>query len=115
MISKFSGETSAGKTILINKLLEKIIFTTGNHESTSTVCKLRNSKTIKILTQNYEGNAVEKDLTDTCDLSTVEGLNNLRKALNSVTNISSEESVGIQSVDVGFPIPFLKVKSTLKN
>lgn len=65
------------------------------------------------MTQLNKEEPVENDLTDKCDLSTVEGLKKFRQALNSVTNMSSEESDGIQSVDVGFPIPFLKVKSAL--
>lgn len=65
------------------------------------------------MTQLNKEEPVENDLTHKCDLSTVEGLKKFRQALNSVTNMSSEESDGIQSVDVGFPIPFLKVKSAL--
>lgn len=108
--NQFSGETSAGKSTLINKLLEKRIFKGRNNESTSTICSIRNSDRIKITTKRITGEMVDTDLTEKCDLETKEGVKILRDFLKNLTDMtSSAESVHFQSVDIGFPIPFLKV------
>lgn len=116
---QISGETSAGKTILVNKILEKRIFICENHESTSTICKIRNFDGIKVITESNKGQVVT-DLTG-LDLSTEDGVATLRKHLERSTKIQpfqgdmyDEYQSGayeeFQSVDIGLPIPFLQVK-----
>lgn len=120
MQMQISGETSAGKTILVNKILEKRVFVCENHESTSTICKIRNSDRIKVITETNAGKN-EEDLTDKCDLSTEAGVAKLREYLERSTKIQplqtdmyyeyqSGAHEEYQSVDVGLPIPFLPVK-----
>lgn len=97
---------------MINCLLGKRIFETPNLESSSTICKLRNSSRINIITKTDDGEHKE-DLTDICYLSTEKGEAVLRDTLDEVTNITFTRGL-VQSVDVGFPIPFLKVGLTFK-
>lgn len=111
LYSHISGETSAGKSTLINKLLGKQLFKGRNNESTSTICKLRNSEKIKVITTNMQGQKEETDLTDKCNLETKEGVKMLRDFLKDLTDLtSSEKSVTFKSVKVEFPIPLLEVK-----
>lgn len=105
-----SGETSAGKSTLINKLLGKQLFRGRNNESTSTICKLRNSEKIRVITTNIQGQKEETDFTDKCNLETKEGVKMLRNFLKDLTDLtSSEKSVTFKSVEVEFPIPLLEV------
>lgn len=97
---------------MINCLLGKRIFETPNLESTSTICKLRNSRRINIITKTHDGENKE-DLTDIRYLSAEKGEAVLRNTLDAVTNITFTRGL-VQSVDVGFPIPFLKVGLTFK-
>lgn len=95
---------------MINKILGKRIFKGDNLESTGTICKIRNSERIALTVEHMSGEKEVKDLTDTCDLETKEGIENLRKTLNDLTNMTdSKKSVQLKSVDIGFPVPFLKV------
>lgn len=104
-----AGETSAGKSTLINKLLGKQLFKGRNNESTSTICKLRDSERIKVITTDMKGQKEETDLTDKCNLETKEGVKMLRDFLKDLTDItSSEKSVTFISVEVEFPIPLLE-------
>lgn len=105
---KFLGETSAGKSTLINKILEKRIFKGRNNESTSTICKIRNSAKTRILTESMTGQIDETDLTEKDDVEKA-----LRDSLKKLTDMtSSKECIHFRSVDIGFPIPFLKVNFT---
>lgn len=109
-----AGETSAGKSTLINNILEKIIFIGTTFESTSTICKIRNLERVKIITENMKGEIKETDLTETIDINTKPGVNRLRSALTQVTDkTSSGNSVALRYVDVGFPIPFLQGNTIL--
>ena len=81
-----------------------------NAQSTSTVCKIRNSEKIKISTKDASGKIKEIDLTDKCDINSKGEEKLLRDTLKTLTDIgSSQESKEYQSVDIGLPIPFLKV------
>ena len=105
----FVGETSAGKSTLINKILEKRLFRGRNLESTSTVCKIRNSESVRIIIENVSGKKEVIHLSE-CDVNTDEGLKKLRNVLKDLTDMTlSKESKQYRSVDIGFPIPLLKV------
>ena len=95
---------------MINKILEKRIFKGRNSESTSTVCKIRNSESVQITVEHLSGQMEVIDLTDKCDSNTEEGLQILRGKLKDLTDMTlSQESKQYRSVDIGLPIPFLKV------
>lgn len=100
-----SGETSAGKSTLINKILGMKIFKGRNQESTSTICKIRNLAKTRIITESMTGQVEEIDLTEANDAEKA-----LRKSLKKLTDMTySREGITLRSVDIGFPIPFLKV------
>lgn len=103
----FAGEENAGKTTLINAILGNRIFKCGTLESASTVYKIRNSETVKIIVENVFGTKNVIDLTDKCDASTKEGQKLLRSTLKDLTTL--DESKQFRSIDIGLPIPFLKV------
>ena len=106
----FAGETSAGKSTLINKILEKKIFKGRHLESTSTICKIRNSERVQITTEKADGRTEVEDLTDKCNPETSEGEKLLRTTLTKFVDMnSSKESTSYRSVEVEFPITILKV------
>lgn len=111
----FIGETSSGKSTLINKILGKEIFEARLQESTATICKIRNCDGIKIITER-SSKTEEKDFTDECDVETKEGVELIRNYLKDRTDLvvmPKDEKNDIQCVDIGFPIPFLKVIDVL--
>lgn len=109
-----SGETSAGKSTLINKILGKRIFKGKILESTSTICKIRNSDKIRVITEKVSGEKEEQDFTEECDLGTEEGVTMLRDFLEKRTDLTCMSSDdNIRCVDIGFPIHFLKANTIL--
>lgn len=105
------GETSAGKSTLINKILQKQILKCRNNESTGTICKIRNSERVRIITESLTGQIEETDMTNRCDLATSKGVKVLRNYIKEFTdNTLSKDTNNFRSVDIGFPIPFLMVK-----
>ncbi|XP_062577861.1 uncharacterized protein LOC134239723 isoform X2 [Saccostrea cucullata] len=103
-----AGETSAGKSTLINKILEMRIFKGRNMESTSTVCKLRNSDKVVIKTESENGEVERIDMSD-IDVLTKEGEKTLRDTLKNLTDMTIEKgSRKYKSVDIGLPLSFLK-------
>ena len=105
----FTGETCSGKSTLINAILEKDIFKGKNRPSTSTICKIRNCGKTRIIIEYTSGD--KSTIEHQFDLETKEGRKQLRDNLDTVTSkSSSSEGKNIRSVDLGFPIPFLKVK-----
>lgn len=98
---------------MINKILGKNIFKGKILESTSTICKIRNSDRIRVITEKVTGEKEVQDFTEECDLGTEEGVAMLRDFLETKTDLtcmSSDEN--IRSVDIGFPIHFLQVKTS---
>lgn len=109
-----AGETSAGKSTLINKILGKIIFIGTTSESTSTICKIRNLERVRIITENLKGEIDETDLTATCDIQSQSGEKLLRTTLTDLTDMTSSGNFKeVKYVDVGFPIPFLQENTIL--
>lgn len=102
---------------MINKILQKNIFKGRIVESTSTICKIRNLEAVKIETKSKDGSIECIDITEECDMSTESGVEMLRTVLTELTDMTeSPGSANFDYVDVGFPIPFLKVilvKSTI--
>lgn len=99
---------------MINKILGKKLFKPKTHESTATICKIRNSTKVIIVTESTSGEISVKDLTNDCDPETSAGVTFLRNELEHLTNKSeSGETSHYRSVDVGFPISILEVSSDL--
>nr|XP_022336257.1 transmembrane GTPase Marf-like [Crassostrea virginica] len=109
-----AGETSSGKSTLINKILQKEIFKGKNNESTSTICKIRNTDKIRIITENGSGKTKEIDLSNKYDLETNTGIRGFRKELEELIDLKKDSTYNEHcSVDIGFPIPLLKGNTIL--
>lgn len=79
LYAHISGEASADNSTLINKLFGNQLFRgRRNYEPTSTICKLCNSKSIRVITTDMRGQREETDLTDKCNLETKKGVKMLR-------------------------------------
>lgn len=63
---------------MINKILGKRIFKGKDLESISTICKIRNSDNIRVITEKVSGEREEQDFTGECDLDIEEGVILLR-------------------------------------
>lgn len=86
------------------------IFKGRNLETTSTIVKLRNSNRVEITTESDTGAIKETDLTNECDLTSKDGVKVLRDYLKNMTDMTaSQRSAQIRSVEIGLPIPLLKV------
>lgn len=82
------------------------------HESTSTICKIRNSGQIKIITTKVTGEIKAKDFSDTCNSLSKECLREIRRYLKErtdLTHMQPDITADFQTVDIGLPVPFLKV------
>lgn len=98
---------------MINKILGKRIFKGKDLESISTICKIRNSDNIRVITEKVSGEREEQDFTGECDLDIEEGVILLRDFLEKRTDLTCMSSDdNIRCVDIGFPIHFLKVHYT---
>lgn len=105
------GETSSGKSTIINKILGKTIFSPRTLESTSTICKIRNFKKVQVIIEYSSGEILRKRLNN-CDSETVDGVQKLRTTLDKLTDLTvSKEGKECDCVDIGFPIPILKVRN----
>lgn len=100
-----SGGPCAGKSTLVNKILNKEILTTlVCSRNDSVICKIRNCDRIRIVTENEMGDVIEMDLTDRCEIGTKEGTLMLKKSLKEFMRRDNT-----RLVDVGFPTSVLKV------
>lgn len=86
------------------------MFKSRNNESTSTICKLRNSEKMKIIIEHSSGVTETIDLPDGCEHDYDGGTQKMRNALVNLTDMTlSKDSKKFRSVDISLPIPFLKV------
>ena len=69
---------------------------------------------MQIVLKHVSGETEVRDFTDRCDPESSEGEKILRDSLKELTDvISSKKSKQYRSVEIGFPIPFLKVRIVL--
>ncbi|XP_076071922.1 uncharacterized protein LOC143043543 [Mytilus galloprovincialis] len=91
-----AGETSAGKTTLINQLVGKEIFFTSNLAATGAVCRIRNSKSLSIQIHSKDHPTEEKAAAD---------FDELESLLTQFTDIEKHPP---EMIDVYLPVPILK-------
>lgn len=99
-----AGETSAGKSTLINLLIEKTVLVTSNTASTGTITRIRNSKELGLKCYS-EDQLLEKH-------GNIQDIKTLKSVIKKFTGIKNSEKdlKAINYVDVYLPVPFLKVK-----
>lgn len=98
------GETSAGKTTLINHFVGQKICSTNNVAATATVCRIRDSKTLML-------KAYTKDEHILADIS-FENMTDMRSTIKGYTDISymkKDIKDTVFYVDIYLPVPILKV------
>lgn len=103
-----TGETSAGKSSLINLLLKTEILPTSLLRCTSVICRLRNSG--KKMVAIYDKDDVEVETFP------VENVNELRQRIKECTCLSDDVSYNqlkYKYVDIHWPIQFLPENVTL--
>lgn len=104
----FSGETSCGKTTLINLLVGKKLFVTGNVPTTGTITRIRNSEKMSI--KCYAKDAALLQEEEAQDIKT---LKSFIKRFTSFKNIPKDLQ-DIHFVDVYLPVSILKVQYYVK-
>ncbi|XP_061190712.1 uncharacterized protein LOC133198710 [Saccostrea echinata] len=107
-----AGETSAGKSTLINRLVGTSLFKPQLAESTSTICRIRNSndpiRKISYKVVNKENETVEERSIDPGSEGTF-----VKCLQRYVDKDNDHVSKGIDHVDVSLYVPFLKGNTML--
>lgn len=103
---------------MINKILEIKLFKGKLFESTSTICKIRNSDQIKIITTKKTGEINERIFLNKLNLSNKEDVRVLRNYLKTrtdLTHMPQDLNADFQTVDILLPVRFLKVNHACIN
>lgn len=100
----FLGETSGGKTTLINQLVGKKVFATSNLAATGTITRIRDSEKMEIKCY-LKDDTLKKE-------EEVQDVKKLKSVIRGLTDISKipEDLKDIYYVDVYLPVSILKVK-----
>lgn len=97
-----TGETSAGKTTLINQLVKQKVFVTSNIAATGTITRIRNSEKMEIKCYTKDETLMKEE-----EIKDVKKLRSLIKALTDIRKIP-EDLKDIYYVDVYLPVSILK-------
>ncbi|XP_062569206.1 transmembrane GTPase Marf-like isoform X2 [Saccostrea cucullata] len=102
-----AGETSSGKSTLINTLIGENILKSRTTENTATICRNWNSENIglKVYNEKYECIHSKQDYTK-------EQLSDFRKEVQKFTDVGSMPN-DCSFVDILFPVSLLKGKTIL--
>lgn len=95
-----TGETSCGKSSIINLILGEMILPTSITASTSRVCRIKHSKQCMVSTRNSKDEEIESFL--------FENSMEMAKKLETLAQTDDEE---ISYVDIYMPVPLLQVGS----
>lgn len=98
-----SGETSSGKSSIINLILGEKILPTGIGASTSRVCRVKHSYCYKVSNKDRRGEISGKKMS-------FENSKEMAKKLQDLARTADEE---ISYIDIYMPVPMLQV-DTLK-
>ncbi|XP_061189610.1 uncharacterized protein LOC133197541 isoform X2 [Saccostrea echinata] len=102
-----AGETSSGKSTLINSLIGETILKTRTTENTSTICRIWNSANIGLKVYNDNNDCIYSKMD-----YTREQLSKLRQDVKRYTDVESM-SDNCSFVDILYPVPILKGKTIL--
>lgn len=92
----FTGETSSGKSSIINGVLNKKILPCGARATTTRICRIKHSKELVISTRNAN---------DTSDLTKMKFLNTNEMA-EELKTLARTNDPRIGYIDVCMPVPF---------
>lgn len=95
-----TGETSCGKSSIINLILGEMILPTSITASTSRVCRIKHSKRCMVSTRNSKDEEIKSFL--------FENSMEMAKKLETLAQTDDEE---ISYVDIYMPVPLLQVGS----
>lgn len=95
-----TGETSCGKSSIINLILGEMILPTSITASTSRVCRIKHSKRCMVSTRNNKDEEIKSTL--------FENSMEMAKSLEALAQTNVEE---ISYVDIYMPVPLLQVGS----
>ncbi|XP_071138510.1 bacterial dynamin-like protein [Mytilus edulis] len=97
-----TGETSAGKSTLINQLVGNKVCTTGNCATTGKITRIRNSEKMEI--KCYTKDDILKKQEE------VKDVNKIKSIIRKLTDINKNpnDKQDIYYVDVNLPVPILK-------
>ncbi|XP_076108776.1 bacterial dynamin-like protein [Mytilus galloprovincialis] len=97
-----TGETSAGKTSVINKIIGRTGFATSNTAATGKVCRIRNSDDMQIKAYTYD----EKLIKD----EQVNDFKEFKYVMKTLTDLKRipEELKDVFYVDAYLPVPLLQ-------
>lgn len=94
-----SGETSSGKSSIINLILGEKILPTGIGASTSKVCRVKHSDCYEVSTKDRNGEILE-------EARSFKNAKEMTERLQDLAKTADEE---ISYVDIYMPVPMLQV------
>ncbi|CAC5409423.1 unnamed protein product [Mytilus coruscus] len=98
-----TGETSAGKTTLINQFVGQKVFPTKNIAATATVCRIRNSKVLMLKAYTKEGLLLKDE-----EFENIEHMKSVIKEYIDISHIKQDIKESVFYTDVYLPVPILK-------
>lgn len=96
----FSGETSAGKSSITNRIIGTSILPVDIVASTNMVCRIKYSEELQVSCCNAEGEPVQTMFFD-----------DVQKMKTSLKIIIASKEKKIEFVDIWYPVDVLKVRS----
>lgn len=97
----FAGETSSGKSTILNSIIGKPILPVRNEPSTQKVCRIRYSDELSVSLCNTAGHTVEKM-----------AFKNTQEMKTTLRNIICDNGSNIMYVDIWYPVEILKGNDT---
>lgn len=95
-----TGETSCGKSSIINLILGEMILPTSITASTSRVCRIKHSEQCMVSTRNSKDEEIDR--------TSFENSMEMAKTLETLAQTNSDE---ISYVDIYMPVPLIQVGS----
>lgn len=100
----FVGETSSGKSTILNSIIGKPILPVRHEAATQKVCRIRYSDELSVSLCNTAGHTVEKM-----------AFKNTQEMKTTLPNIICDNGSDIKYVDIWYPVEILKVNNIVFN
>ena len=105
----FKGETSSGKSSLVNLLLEEEILPSFSRATTSTICEIKHGEDPKIVAHFKENDPGTGESTRTVLLEKPTG-SSQKSYLEQISPYVHEQGSTFKKIELFLPHPILKVK-----